>query len=146
MSKRPVSKACPKCGANEYTRWKPDRLVAFAADRVCAACHTRYSPPTPVWGAVICLLAAPVLALLGFYFIVLLFGLFSCLGLVCQVALGVFVVVVFLGGIRLSVESGQHAARVNSTAEPNPAVSNAPPTPVHDDAAFKERPCWKSSS
>jgi hypothetical protein len=32
---------------------KPDRLVAFADDRVCKSCGTRYTPPTPKWAGVL---------------------------------------------------------------------------------------------
>jgi hypothetical protein len=60
----PVSKICPNCGHAEYKPRKPERLVAFTWDRVCKACETRYTPPTPIWAAVVFLLLG--LLLTGF--------------------------------------------------------------------------------
>ena len=48
MTEYPISATCPQCGGTEYTCRKPERLVAFVSDRVCRACNTRYTPPTPV--------------------------------------------------------------------------------------------------
>jgi hypothetical protein len=115
MSKSPVSRICPQCGGKEYTLRKPKHLVAFTADRVCKACLTRYSPPTPPWGGVLFLLAAPVLGLLGLVLIALLFGPFSILGLACEGVLGFFVPVVFIGGIRILIESAKVSANDQRT-------------------------------
>jgi hypothetical protein len=53
----PVSHWCPRCAhATAFERRKPNRLIAFTADRVCKVCGTRYAPPTPPWAG----------ALLGF--------------------------------------------------------------------------------
>lgn len=49
----PISKVCPKCGRNEYEKVQPEVRVAFAADRICNWCSTRYAPPTPIWARVI---------------------------------------------------------------------------------------------
>jgi hypothetical protein len=116
MSNFPTSTVCPRCGGNEYTLRKPETFVAFTADRVCKACLTRYSPPIPLWGGVMVLLAAPALGLLGFFLIALLFGPFSILGLACEGALGLFVLVVFIGGIRLLIASANDSARRSSSA------------------------------
>jgi hypothetical protein len=105
MSQFPVGKVCPRCGSPEHTLRKPKKFVAFAADRVCKSCQTRYSPPTPPWGGAMILLASLVFGLLGFVLIAVLFGPFSLLGLACNAALGVFVLVVFIGGIRVLIES-----------------------------------------
>src|SRR5687767_2506614 len=48
-----ISRLCPNCGEAEHRTIKPDRWVAFVADRICAKCHTRYVPPTPMWAAVV---------------------------------------------------------------------------------------------
>jgi predicted nucleic-acid-binding Zn-ribbon protein len=49
----PVSPACPKCGAGDYESVKPEAMVAFVSDRVCRACSTRYTPPTPAWARLV---------------------------------------------------------------------------------------------
>jgi hypothetical protein len=45
-----VSTVCPSCGSSEHEKVKPAAMVAFARDRVCRICSTRYTPPTPIWG------------------------------------------------------------------------------------------------
>lgn len=60
----PISKVCPSCGNAEFKKRRPDRLVAFTYDRICRACGTRYTPPTPLWAALAFLLVG--LVLLGF--------------------------------------------------------------------------------
>jgi hypothetical protein len=52
----PISKVCPKCGSNNFTRVPPKSMVAFTKDRVCNRCHTRYTPPTPLWAAFVFIL------------------------------------------------------------------------------------------
>ncbi len=47
----PVSRSCPTCGRVKFRTVRPDGLVAFTHDRVCTMCGTRYTPPTPLWGA-----------------------------------------------------------------------------------------------
>ena len=47
----PVSEVCPSCGGVEYRKVRPHGTVAFVFDRICLACGTRYSPPTPGWAA-----------------------------------------------------------------------------------------------
>ncbi len=54
----PVSKVCPKCGSADHTKVKPEAVVAFAKDRICRQCSTRYTPPTPMW-------ARPIFGILG---------------------------------------------------------------------------------
>lgn len=49
MAAHIVSSICPSCRHAEYTEVKPDNFVAFANDRVCARCGSRYSPPVPWW-------------------------------------------------------------------------------------------------
>jgi uncharacterized protein (DUF983 family) len=44
-----VSRRCPRCESDEFKRVKA-RSLAFTDDRVCKACGTRYTPPTPAWG------------------------------------------------------------------------------------------------
>jgi hypothetical protein len=40
-------------------------MVAFAKDRVCRACQTRYAPPTPRWAALVFLFGGGFLLLVG---------------------------------------------------------------------------------
>ena len=49
----PVSLVCPSCGSAEHEKVKPAAMVAFAQDRVCRSCLTRYTPPTPTWGRIL---------------------------------------------------------------------------------------------
>lgn len=63
----PVSTNCPNCDSTEFkTLPKSSRIIAFAPDRVCVSCSTRYVPATPVWGALVFLvgglLISPILA------------------------------------------------------------------------------------
>ena len=99
MSEFPISKVCPQCGSKEYTSRRPETFVAFASDRVCKVCLTRYSPPTPTWAAILFLLSGLALPILGFVLIGLLFNPFSILGLACE---GVFCILamVCIGGAR----------------------------------------------
>ena len=58
----PVARRCPGCGGERFRKVKPRARVAFAKDRICLDCQTRYAPPTPVWGSVIFILAGGMLA------------------------------------------------------------------------------------
>jgi hypothetical protein len=75
MSQYPISERCPQCGGREHEKRKPDAVVAFAADRVCKACQTRYTPPTPAWAAVVLLLVGLLFASVGILAFVALFVL-----------------------------------------------------------------------
>jgi hypothetical protein len=46
-----VSVVCPKCGGAEFQPTRPDGWLAYAQDRICTGCGTRYTPPTPRWAA-----------------------------------------------------------------------------------------------
>jgi hypothetical protein len=48
-----MSKVCPSCGGTAYTTVYPERMIAFQKDRICEACGTRYSLPTPRWAGVV---------------------------------------------------------------------------------------------
>jgi hypothetical protein len=106
MTAYPISATCPQCGATEYTRRKPERLVAFVSDRVCRACNTRYTPPTPVWAGILFLLAGLTLPFLGFALTSLLVHPFSIVGLICEGVVAVLGVAAFVGGIRELLNSG----------------------------------------
>jgi hypothetical protein len=53
MAKVPISRKCPKCQGTDFKRVKPERPIAFTDDRECKSCGTRYTPPTPLWAAVV---------------------------------------------------------------------------------------------
>lgn len=53
MIKFPISRKCPKCQGIDFKRVKPETRIAFTDDRVCKSCGTRYTPPTPLWAAVL---------------------------------------------------------------------------------------------
>ena len=109
MSAFPVSRVCPKCGGQEYTSRKPTEFLAFAADRVCKACLTRYSPPTPLWAGAVLLPSTVVLFVLGAFVIAFLLGPCSVIGLACQAVFCVFVLRVFIGAIRIVIRSAREA-------------------------------------
>jgi hypothetical protein len=66
----PVSRVCPACGSGEYKTVQPKTMVAFTRDRVCRACSTRYTPPTPMWARVlfgVCGIGFVAICLLGLH-------------------------------------------------------------------------------
>jgi hypothetical protein len=63
MTKYPVSRGCPKCHGIEFTRVRPEGGVAFTDDRVCKSCGTRYTPPTPLWAAVLFIVIGGIILL-----------------------------------------------------------------------------------
>jgi hypothetical protein len=131
MSVYPVSVACPQCGGTEYARRKPQRLVAFVSDRVCKACNTRYTPPTPVWAAALFLLAGITLPFLGLVLTSLLVHPLSVAGLVCEGLIGLLGVLAFLGGLRELANSG----RARSRGVPGPGHGRQPrPVPPGPDS------------
>lgn len=59
---------CPRCGGLEYRGVKSQRYIAFSSDRICLACGTRYSPPTPRWAGVVFMIGGFAIALVcGFF-------------------------------------------------------------------------------
>jgi hypothetical protein len=40
-------------------------MIAFLDDRICQACSTRYSPPTPLWAALLIILSGLLLGGIG---------------------------------------------------------------------------------
>jgi hypothetical protein len=111
MNEYPISTACPQCGGTQYARRKPGRRVAFVSDRLCRACNTRYTPPTPAWAAALFLLAGLTLPFLGFVLTSLLVHPFSITGLICEGVVAALGVVAFIGGIREPANSERARAR-----------------------------------
>ena len=95
----PVSKTCPGCGSAKYTRERPQGWIAFAWDRVCTDCGLRYSPPTPLWAAVVFILVG--VGLTGFGAL----GLMA--GDICVALLGILGIMALIHGIRSLARSGQ---------------------------------------
>jgi hypothetical protein len=111
MTEYPINATCPQCGGTEYTRRKPNRLVAFVSDRVCRACNTRYTPPTPVWAGILLLLAGLTLPFLGLVLTSLLVHPFSIAGLVWEGVIAALGLAAFVGGIRELVNSERGRSR-----------------------------------
>lgn len=65
MQPRPVSKACPACGEAGFRPVKPSKWIAFSSDRKCTGCATVYTPPTPVWAALVFLLIGLTMLVAG---------------------------------------------------------------------------------
>jgi hypothetical protein len=65
MGKYPISRICPSCGEDSFKRARPKAAVSFASDRICRACGTRYTPPTPAWAGVVFVLAGLPMAFYG---------------------------------------------------------------------------------
>jgi hypothetical protein len=131
MSRFPISRVCPECASKGYTVRKSQAFVAFANDRVCKFCLTRYSPPTPLWGGITFMLSGLALPVLGFVLIALLallFGPFvspfSILGLTCEGVFCILALVCFIGGIRLLVTS-QIVGGAESVRNSSPAALEA---------------------
>jgi hypothetical protein len=98
---------CPACGHAEFKRVAPDRWVAYGSDRVCRACGTRYTPPTPVWAGVVFVLVGLVLLGCGVGG-----GIFSLLALDvvalgCEGLLGALGVLAMIQGIRSLTRPGK---------------------------------------
>ncbi len=53
MESVPLSSVCPDCGAMEFKKVAAQRWIAFANDRVCKRCGTRYALPTPRWAGIV---------------------------------------------------------------------------------------------
>jgi hypothetical protein len=125
MNEYPISATCPKCGGTEYTRRKPERLVAFVSDRVCRACNTRYTPPTPVWAAILFMLAGLTLPFLGLVLTSLLVHPFSIMGLICEGVIAALGVAALVGGIReLYNSGGARSSGDLAPRRPNPPESS----------------------
>ena len=60
MAKYPICSKCPNCGGIDFNKVKPEAAIAFTDDRVCTACGTRYTPPTPFWAAVLLVAAGGI--------------------------------------------------------------------------------------
>ena len=62
MGPYPISRVCPQCGGESYEKRRPEGWIAFDSDRVCTACGMRYTPPTPIWAAIVFILVGVLLA------------------------------------------------------------------------------------
>jgi hypothetical protein len=98
----PVSKVCPECGHDEYEKRRPKGWVAFVDDRICKKCRTRYTPPTPLWAALVFIVGGLGVALAGV--LALLFLLLSIVRAgsrptAALVELGIGVALIGMGGL-----------------------------------------------
>jgi hypothetical protein len=65
MELYPIAQVCPHCGSDSFFRLAPKGRIAFANDRKCKDCGTRFTPPTPPWAGVLFICA-------GGFFVVLI--------------------------------------------------------------------------
>jgi hypothetical protein len=65
MTRLPISKKCPNCQGVDFKGIKPEGLVAFTNDRECKNCGTRYTPPTPLWAAVVFIVVGLLILLIN---------------------------------------------------------------------------------
>ena len=103
----PVGTVCPACGHALFERVVPQKWIAYAFDRVCLACGTHYTPPTPVWAAGIMSLAGMVLvvvALVGGYFSLLAVDIVA---LLLEGLLGVLGALALSHGVRSLIRPGK---------------------------------------
>ena len=110
MSKYPISQVCPKCGGGEYTKQRSEEFVAFTSDRVCGACGTRYTPPTPAWAGVVFILIGLPLAAFGGFAIIFRIASGNVLGLpamACEGFLGFLGLLALGQGARALMRPGQ---------------------------------------
>jgi len=103
----PVSRVCPACGDSGFKRVAPERWVAYGSDRVCRACGTRYTPPTPLWAGVVFVIVG--LVLLGFGLVGGVFSLLAVdvLALGYEGFLGLLGVLALAQGIRSLIRPGK---------------------------------------
>jgi hypothetical protein len=71
MTKFPVSRNCPNCQGIDFKRVKPQSHIAFTDDRQCKNCGTRYTPPTPLWAALIFMVVGTLIILVNIFGIVI---------------------------------------------------------------------------
>lgn len=110
MSKFPISPVCPGCGNAAHQTIRSEDFVAFANDRICTACNTRYTPPTPTWAAIVFILVGIVLG--GFGGLSLVVRLMSANpaglpAMACEGFLGFLGILAFAQGIRALMKPGQ---------------------------------------
>jgi hypothetical protein len=70
MGNYPISKTCPKCGNDKYTKTAAEALISFAPDRICTKCRYRYTPPTPRWAGAVFLICGLAIMGLGAFFVI----------------------------------------------------------------------------
>jgi hypothetical protein len=109
-----VAHICPKCGGAEYKRRKPEKWIAFIADRMCTACGTRYTPPTPSWAGVVFIVIGLVLAGVGFLAVLIRLLIGSPVRLAvglpamaCECLIGVIGILAIIHGIRSLARQGK---------------------------------------
>jgi hypothetical protein len=105
----PISMLCPKCGKGEHKKRKSEKWIAFSADRVCTACGTRYTPPTPAWAGVVFVFAGLPLVGIGLTGVVIGIarGPVGLPGMACEGFLGVLGVLSIIHGLRSLLNPGK---------------------------------------
>ncbi len=98
-SKYAVGQVCPACQNPEYKQVRPDRWIAFTWDRVCKACGTRYTPPTPLWAGVVFIIAGLPLVAFGLFGVAVGLARGNPVPLACDGALGLLGMLAIVHGI-----------------------------------------------
>jgi len=80
VSKYPISNVCPKCESAQYKTCRSEELIAFASDRICTSCGTRYVPPTPRWAGVIFIIIGLIMVAFAPFAILTRISVFNLLG------------------------------------------------------------------
>ena len=110
----PSSTRAPGAASPRRAGGPPTSTVAFAKDRVCKDCGTRYSPPTPLWASlVLVVLGGAMTVFFGIVCVPVGIALFqshdrtrpemSPMALVCPGTLFLFGVISLVHGIRTLV-------------------------------------------
>ena len=98
-----MSLICPACGEKGYKGVRPEKFIAFSWDRVCKSCGIRYTPPTPIWAAIVFIFAGVLLAGFGAVSIVIRLASVDSCGIpamACEGFLGLLGVLAIIHGIR----------------------------------------------
>jgi hypothetical protein len=107
LTKYPVGHVCPACQSSGYKQVRPDRWVTFTWDRLCKSCGTWYTPPTPLWGSVIFILAGLPLAAFGLFAVVIGLARGNPIPIACEGAFGLLGVLAIVHGVRSLVYRGR---------------------------------------
>lgn len=104
-----VSARCPACGSSEYRPIRPAGWVAYAPDRLCFGCGTRYTLPTPRWAALAFAGLGAVLLVLALVVLLARVGgsVFSILGAIGEALIGALGLAAMIHGIRALRHPGE---------------------------------------
>jgi len=100
MAQYPIARICPQCGGTSYDTKAPGGFMpAFTMDRICKACGTRYTPPTPAWAAIVFIVIGAVLAVGAGIAVLVSMRSPSGMPPACEIVLGVIGIACVIYGI-----------------------------------------------